>query len=170
LRPRLATHPAAVPPGHSCGAILPPPAPPVQPQSRGAAAGRAGGRGRRGGVLGRAGPAGWRQKGFEFPSMLPLLSSSGEKFFLPWRWVLHHTASRGLAASCSVGANRLQRPSLRAGSNTRHPMLSASCDESGKSCRRRPHLSDGFVERLGRVTGRLHQHLGRDTPTRWKMA
>jgi hypothetical protein len=38
----------------------------------------------------------------------------------------------------------LQRPSLRAGSTTRHPMLSASLDESGKACGRRPPLSDGF--------------------------
>jgi len=32
----------------------------------------------------------------------------------------------GLAASVGVGANRLQRPSIRAGANTRHPILSAS--------------------------------------------
>jgi len=53
LRPRLATHPVAVTPGHPCSAILPPPAPPVQPQSYGTAlrlaAGRAGRRGRHAG-------------------------------------------------------------------------------------------------------------------------
>jgi hypothetical protein len=75
----------------------------------------------------------------------------------------------GLAASYSVGANRLQRPSIRAGSNTRHPILYASWDESGKSCRRQPHLSDGFFERPGSLTGRLHQHLDQGAPPRWKL-
>jgi hypothetical protein len=41
-------------------------------------------------------------------------------------------ASIGLAASCGVGTSRLQRPSIRAGSHTRHPILSASLDESWK--------------------------------------
>jgi hypothetical protein len=76
----------------------------------------------------------------------------------------------GLAASSGVGANRLQRPSIRAGANTRHPILSASWDESGKSCRRRPHLSDGFFERPGSLTGRLHQHRDQGAPPRWKLA
>ena len=47
---------------------------------------------------------------------------------------------------------------IRAGSHARHPMLSASFDDSRKSCGRRPHLSDGFFERPGSLTGRLHQH------------
>jgi hypothetical protein len=59
---------------------------------------------------------------------------------------------------CGVGTSRLQRPSIRAGSTTRHPILYASFDESWKACGRRPHLSDGFLERPGSSTGRLHQH------------
>ena len=52
-----------------------------------------------------------------------------------------------------------QRPSIRAGSHARHPILSASFDESRKACGRRPHLSDGFCTLWpGNVTGRLHQH------------
>ena len=70
-------------------------------------------------------------------------------------------ASIGLAASCGVGTSRLQRPSLRAGSNTRHPMLSASFDESWKAYGRRPHLYDGLRGRPGNATGRLHQYQGR---------
>ena len=41
-------------------------------------------------------------------------------------------ASIGLAASCGVGTSRLQRPSIRVGANTRHPMLSASLTSAGK--------------------------------------
>jgi hypothetical protein len=67
----------------------------------------------------------------------------------------------GLAASGGVGLHRLQRPSIRAGLHTRHPILSASFDESWKACGRRPHLSDGFFARPGSFTGRLHQHQGR---------
>jgi hypothetical protein len=85
----------------------------------------------------------------------------------PWRmffssilWTLCHMAPIGLAASCGVGTSRLQRPSIRAGSHTRHPMLSASFDKSRKACRRRPHLSDGFFRWPGNITGRLHQHPG----------
>jgi hypothetical protein len=82
-------------------------------------------------------------------------------FFLPCLfWALCHLVPIGLAASCGVGTCRLQRPSIRAGSTTRHPMLSASFDESRKACRRRPHLSDGFLVRPGNVTGRLHQPQG----------
>ena len=62
----------------------------------------------------------------------------------------------------ALGPHRLQRPSIRAGSHTRHPMLSASCDESWKACGRRPHLSDGFLHRPGSSTGRLHQDQGRE--------
>jgi hypothetical protein len=61
-------------------------------------------------------------------------------FFLHRIGVLGHMALIGLAAACSVGTHRLQRPSLRAGANTRHPLLYASSDKSEKSCRRRPHL------------------------------
>jgi hypothetical protein len=71
---------------------------------------------------------------------------------------LCHIAPIGLAASCGVGTSRLQRPSIRAGSTTRHPILHASCDESWKAYGRRPHLSDGFLARPGSSTGRLHQH------------
>jgi hypothetical protein len=71
---------------------------------------------------------------------------------------LCHVAPGGLAASFDVGTPRLQRPAIRAGSHTRHPMLSASCDDNWKACRRRPHLYDGFFEEPGNSTGRLHQH------------
>ena len=54
--------------------------------------------------------------------------------------------------------HRLQRPSIRASLRARHPMLSASFDESGKPCRRRPHLYDGVLRRPGIFSGRLHQH------------
>src|SRR6266446_6720372 len=74
---------------------------------------------------------------------------------------LWHFAPSGLAASCGVGTHRLQRPSIRAGTNTRHPILYASFDESRKACRRRPHLYDGFFARPGNSTGRLHQHQDR---------
>ena len=63
-----------------------------------------------------------------------------------------------LAASWGVGTSRLQRPSIRAGANTRHPMLYASFDESRKAQRRRPHLDDGVLRRPGNAPGRLHQH------------
>ena len=70
-------------------------------------------------------------------------------------------ASIGLAASCGVGTSRLQRPSIRAGSHTRHPILYAFFDESWKAYGRRPHLYDGLLRRPGISTGRLHQHEGR---------
>jgi hypothetical protein len=54
----------------------------------------------------------------------------------------------------------LQRPSIRAGLGTRHPILYASFDESRKTRRRRPHLNDGLLSRPGKCTGRLHQHQG----------
>src|SRR4030095_1518493 len=82
-------------------------------------------------------------------------------------WALGSIASIGLAASWGVGTSRLQRPSLRAGATTRHPMLSTSFDDNWTACRRRPHLSDGFFEGPGSLTGRLHQHQGRSrTPHR----
>ena len=56
---------------------------------------------------------------------------------------------------------RRQRPSIRAGSSARPPMLSASCDARWKAPRRRPHLDDGVLRRPGNATGRLHQHQGR---------
>ena len=61
-----------------------------------------------------------------------------------------------LAASWGVESHRLQRPSIRAGSHARHPILYASFDESGKSCRRLPHLNDGLLCRPGICSGRLH--------------
>jgi hypothetical protein len=70
--------------------------------------------------------------------------------------------SIGLAASCGVETSCLQRPSIRAGLDARHPMLYASFDESWKACGRRPHLSDGFFAGPGKTTGRLHQHQGRN--------
>ena len=70
-----------------------------------------------------------------------------------------YMASSRLAASIGVGTFRLQRPSIRAGLTTRHPMLSASVDERWKACRRRPHLYDGVLRRPGICAGRLHQHL-----------
>jgi hypothetical protein len=62
-------------------------------------------------------------------------------------------ASIGLAASVGAGTSRLQRPSIRAGATTRHPILSTSFDDNWKACRRRPHLSDGFFARPGSLTG-----------------
>jgi DNA invertase Pin-like site-specific DNA recombinase len=58
----------------------------------------------------------------------------------------------GLAASVGVGAYCLQRPSIRAGAHTRHPILYASSDESGKACERRPGdtLAVVRLDRLGR--------------------
>jgi len=103
------------------------------------------------------------KSGCIFPSMLPLLSSPLAYFFLPPFHsfeALCHLAPITLAASCGVGTSRLQRPSIRAGTHTRHPMLSASFDDSRQACRRRPHLYDGFFARPGKITGRLHQHQG----------
>ena len=84
------------------------------------------------------------------------------RIFLPsGLWALCHMAPIALAPSFDVGTSRLQRPSIRAGSHARHPILSASFDDNRKSCRRRPHLSDGFFDRPGSLTGRLHQHQDR---------
>jgi transposase len=41
-----------------------------------------------------------------------------------------HLAPIGLASSCGVGTSRLQRLSLHVGARPRHPLLSASFDES----------------------------------------
>jgi len=85
------------------------------------------------------------------PSMLPQLSSPPCVFFLPGLLrTLCHIAPTGLAASYSVGTSCLQRPSIRAGSHARHPLLYASFDESWKACGRRPHLCTGFFARPGR--------------------
>jgi hypothetical protein len=54
--------------------------------------------------------------------------------------------------------HRRQRPSIRAGSGARHPMLSASFDACWKAQRRRPHLYDGLLCRPGNCAGRLYQH------------
>ena len=72
-----------------------------------------------------------------------------------------HMTSMRLAASCGVEIHRLERPSIRAGSYTRHLILSASVDESRKARRRRPHLYDGVLCRPGNFSGRLHQYLDR---------
>ena len=99
---------------------------------------------------------------FKLPSMLPLLSSPLAYFFSPPFFGRCGTWPRLVwRLPVALGPHRLQRPSLRAGLHTRHPMLSASFDESWKACRRRPHLSDGFFARPGSLTGRLHQHQGR---------
>jgi DNA invertase Pin-like site-specific DNA recombinase len=50
----------------------------------------------------------------------------------------------------ALGPIRLQRPSIRAGSHTRHPILYTSCDESRKARRRRPHLCTGVFAKPGR--------------------
>src|SRR5262249_36889461 len=82
--------------------------------------------------------------------------------FLSILWRLRHLAPIGLAASCGVGTSRLHRPSLRAGVHTRHPMLSASFDESWKAYGRRPHLYDGLLRMPGNATGRLYQPPGQE--------
>src|SRR5262245_48644632 len=115
-------------------------------------------------------PKGPAKMPFLLPSMLPLLSSPRNWFFSASMLSVCPMVLISLAASYGVGANRLQRSSIRAGSNTRHPMLYAFWDESGKSCRRRPHLSDGFLARPGSLTGRLHQPRDQSAPPRWKLA
>ena len=76
----------------------------------------------------------------------------------------------GLATCFGVGTDCLQRPSIRASSKARHPMLSASFDNNWKVCRRRPHLSDGFFAWPGSLTGRLHQHQGQSlTQHHWRL-
>jgi hypothetical protein len=92
--------------------------------------------------------------------LLHVLSKSSGQWGTSLLWALCHLAPMGLAASFGVGTYCLQRPSIRAGCDARHPILYASFDESRKHCRRRPHLSDGFFERPGSTTGRLHQHQG----------
>src|SRR5207302_5386465 len=62
-----------------------------------------------------------------------------------------------LAASVGVETSCLQRPSIRASTGARHPILSTSIDRSRKTLRRRPHLYDGVLRRPGMSTGRLHQ-------------
>jgi len=64
-----------------------------------------------------------------------------------------HMASRRLAASVGVGTFRLQRPSIRVGLSTQHPILSASFDERWKACRRRPHLYDGLLAQARNLLG-----------------
>jgi hypothetical protein len=107
----------------------------------------------------------WQRRGkmpFKLPSMLPLLSSPPPAYvFLPSiLCALGHMPPIGLVASCGVETSCLQRPSIRAASHTRPPMLSASFDERWQACGRRPHLSDGFFARPGRATGHRHQPLG----------
>ena len=96
------------------------------------------------GALGGRAAGGGVKRAFVLPSMLPLLSSPRRMFFslhfvgrfvtwprLVWRLPM---------ALGPIASNDLL--SVRA-LNARHPMLSASFDESGKACRRRPPLSDG---------------------------
>jgi hypothetical protein len=71
-----------------------------------------------------------------------------------------HMASTQLAASFGVETSRLQRPSIRADSHARHPILYASFDESWKALRRRPHLCNGLLIKPGTYSGRLHQRQG----------
>jgi hypothetical protein len=76
-------------------------------------------------------------------------------------WTLCHLAPTGLAASCGVGTWRLQRPSIRAGSNARHPILYASFDESWKAWEATPSIQRLLCKARTVYTGRLHQHQGR---------
>ena len=72
---------------------------------------------------------------------------------------LGHMALILLAASFGVKTSRLQRPSIRADSSVRHPILFASFDDSRKSFGRRPHLYDDLLSRPENSPGRLHPHL-----------
>jgi hypothetical protein len=60
--------------------------------------------------------------------------------------------------------SRRQRPALRAGFTTRHPLRQTACDESGKAGRRRPRRSSGFCASPGRAPGHLHPPQGRALP------
>ena len=116
--------------------------------------------------MGDALPLFWRGgrglQSAKLPSMLPLLSSPLAYFFpCIHLWALCHMAPIGLAASCGVGTSRLQRPSLRAGAHTRHPMLSASFDESGRPVGGDPISPTASLQGPESSTGRLHQHQGR---------
>lgn len=72
-------------------------------------------------------------------------------FLLPCifgRWV---TAPRPVwRLPVALGRLHLPRPSIRAGSPARPPILSTSCDESRKACRRQPPLCTGFFAQPGR--------------------
>ncbi len=61
--------------------------------------------------------------------------SRDDPYHHPWfnPTALGHMASMRLAASYGVEIHRLQRPSIRAGLSTRHPILSASVDASRKA-------------------------------------
>ena len=101
------------------------------------------------------------KRSFEFPSMLPLLSSPLGYFSpLPFLGAVFHGLDRsgGFLWRWDLASPTTFSP---CGFNTRHPMLSASFDESWKACGRRPHLYDGLLGRPGNATGRLHQHQGR---------
>ena len=68
-----------------------------------------------------------------FPSMLQAVVKPPRVFFsLSMLWALYLIGPISLAASCGVGTHRLQRPFIRAGTNTRHPILYASFDGSQK--------------------------------------
>jgi len=126
------------------------------PRERGVGAGE-----RRGGAGGRA-AGGQRRRGrwkrpFEFPSMLPLLSSPLAYFFLH---SLGAVLSRPERSHGFLGCWHLvvQRPSHRSGVNTLHLSLDASRDDSQHACERQPHRYDGLLRRAGILTDHLHQH------------
>src|SRR2546421_612567 len=71
-------------------------------------------------------------------------------FLMAASWHAWHAGSPrpdGCGGFLSRWDPRLPRPALRAGSPTRHLMLSASVDESRQAQRRRPHLNDGVLGR-----------------------
>jgi hypothetical protein len=77
----------------------------------------------------------------------------------------HTRCSRSHSLGCTGGCLWcgdlcLQRPSIRASSYARHPMLSAFFDAGWKAQRRRPHLYDGVLRRPRISAGRLYQHQG----------
>ena len=77
-----------------------------------------------------------RQRGFD---LCCRYGQAPLSIFIPCiLWTLCRMTLIGPAASCGVGTHRLQRPSLRAGSNAHHPMLSTPFDDRWKACGRRP--------------------------------
>jgi len=103
--------------------------------------------------------AAWRVAKKEFPSMLPLLSSPLASFSsLPSLGAVSPRPER--PRGFLRGWHLAQRPANRAGVNTLHPSLDASCDNSRQACGRRSHRYDGLLRRPGMPTGHLHQHVG----------
>jgi hypothetical protein len=133
----------------------------TRPRPGGGGAGGRGGGGRRGGA----------KRALNFLLCCRCCQALLSIFLLPLSSLeLCHPAPIGLAASCGVGTSRRQRPSIRAGSNTHHPILYTSFDESWKAYGRRPHLYDGLLGRPGNSTGRLHQHQGQEVTQQRKPA